>query len=405
MQLSSTINARPPHPEPSTVSVPDPPEASGSPSGQQASDPQSPDQPMHGASTAGEQPVYRWSPRTRRTVAMFIAILAGLVLWGAREIVGPFVWAGIFAYVFNPAVGALVRVARIPRPAAVALFYAIGLGLLTLLGFLVIPRVVDELNRLAAELPEIVAEIEAALPSEFLGQPLVVQDVIDGLTAGATSRLTDASQAVSAFRSAFNLLIHGVLAVVAAGYLLLAGPELYRGLMERIPPGPRAETEELIGRINSVLGAFIRGEIILVVIMSVTTFIGLSIIGVPFAVILAIATGFLELIPVFGPIMAAIPPIGLALVTANNFGWPGWVAGVVVAVMYTVLRQLEDYFVIPNVVGRVVRVHPLIALFAIFAGLQIWGITGMVIALPVAGVARVLLGYAYRRTVTSPRRP
>ena len=306
----------------------------------------------------GEQPVYRWSPRTRRTVAMFIGILAALVLWGAREIVGPFVWAGIFAYVFNPAVNGLVRLARVPRPAAVALFYALGLGLLILLGFLVVPRVVDELNRLADELPSIVADVEAALPSEFLGQPLVVQDVIDGLTAGATSMLTDASQAVSAFRSAFNLLIHGVLAVVAAGYLLLAGPELFRGLLERIPPGPRAETEELVGRINNVLGAFIRGEIILVVIMSVTTFIGLSIIGIPFAVILAIATGFLELIPVFGPIMAAIPPIGLALVTANNFGWPGWVAGVVVAVMYTVLRQLEDYFVIPNVVGRVVRVHP-----------------------------------------------
>lgn len=387
------------------MSVPDPPAASASPSDQQTPDPRPPEPPASGAAAAGDQAVYLWSPRTRRTVAMFIAILAGLVLWGAREIVGPFVWAGIFAYVFNPAVGALVRVARIPRSAAVALFYAVGLGLLVLLGFLVVPLVVDELNRLTTELPEIVAEIEAALPSEFLGQPLVVQDVIDGLTAGATSMLTDASQAVSAFRSAFNLLIHGVLAAVAAGYLLLAGPELYRGLMERIPPGPRAETEDLIGRINSVLGAFIRGEIILVVIMSVTTFIGLSVIGVPFAVILAIATGFLELIPVFGPIMAAIPPIGLALVTANNFGWPGWVAGVVVAVMYTVLRQLEDYFVIPNVVGRVVRVHPLIALFAIFAGLQIWGITGMVIALPVAGVARVLLGYAYRHTVTSPRKP
>lgn len=391
--------------EPSRVSVPDPPEASASPSDQQTPDPQPPDPPANGAPGAGEQAVYRWSPRTRRTVAMFIAILAGLVLWGAREIVGPFVWAGIFAYVFNPAVNALVRLARVPRPAAVAIFYALGIGLLTLLGFLIIPRVVDELDRLTTELPSIIADVEAALPSEFLGQPLVVQDVIDGLTAGATSMLTDASQAVSAFRSAFNLLIHGVLAVVAAGYLLLAGPELFRGLLERIPPGPRAETEELIGRINSVLGGFIRGEIILVVIMSVTTFIGLSIIGIPFAVILAIATGFLELIPVFGPIMAAIPPIGLALVTANNFGWPGWVAGVVVAVMYTVLRQLEDYFVIPNVVGRVVRVHPLIALFAIFAGLQIWGITGMVIALPVAGVARVLLGYAYRRTVTSPRRP
>lgn len=336
---------------------------------------------------------------------MGIAILAGLVLWGAREIVGPFVWAGIFAYVFNPAVGALVRLARIPRPLAVALFYAVGIGVLVLLGFIVVPRVVDELDRLTAELPTIVAEAEDALPSEVLGQSLVVQDVIDGLTDGTTGMLTDASQAVGAFRSAFTLLVHGVLAVVAAGYLLLAGPSLIQGLLVLVPPGPRGEVEELVGSINHVLGGFIRGEIILVVIMSVTTFIGLSIIGIPFAVILAIATGFLELIPVFGPIMAAIPPIALALVVDNRFGWPGWVAGLVVAVMYTVLRQLEDYFVIPNVVGRVVRVHPLVALFAIFAGLQIWGITGMIIALPTAGVARVLLGYAYRRTVTSPRMP
>ena len=194
----------------------------------------------------------------------------------------------------------------------------------------------------------------------MLGQSLVVQDVIDGVTAGATGMLTDATRAIGAFRSAFTLLVHGVLAVVAAGYLLLAGPSLIRGALVLLPPGPRAEVEDLIGSINNVLGGFIRGEIILVVIMSTTTFIGLSIIGIPFAVILAIATGFLELIPVFGPIMAAIPPIALALVTANNFGWPGWVAGAVVAVMYTVLRQLEDYFVIPNVVGRVVRVHPLI---------------------------------------------
>ena len=195
------------------------------------------------------------------------------------------------------------------------------------------------------------------------------------------------------------MMLHGLLAVVAAGYLLLAGPSLVHGILALLPANQKSEAEVLVGSINNVLGGFIRGEATLIVIMSVTTFIGLSIIGIPFAVILAIATGFLELIPVFGPIIAATPPIIIALLTSNNFGWPGWVAALVVAGMYTVLRQLEDYLVIPNVVGRVVRVHPLVALFAIFAGLQIWGVTGMVIALPVAGVARVLLGYAYRRTV------
>ena len=342
---------------------------------------------------------FRWSPRTRRTVGLGIGILTGLVLWGARDIIGPFIWAGIFAYIFNPAVGRLVRVARIPRALAVAILYAMGIGLLVLLGIFLVPRVTDELNRLATELPAIVTEAEDALPSEVLGQPLVIRDIIDSVTAGTTGILTDASRAIGAFRSAFTLILHGLLAVVAAAYLLLAGPSLIKGLLALVPESERGEAKTVVNSINTVMGGFIRGELILIVIMSVTTFIGLSIIGIPFAIVLAIATGILELIPVFGPIIAAVPPIALALLTANNFGWPGWVAATVVAVMYTVLRQLEDYLIIPNVVGRVVQVHPLVALFAIFAGLQIWGVTGMIIALPTAGVVRVLLSYAYRRTI------
>lgn len=348
---------------------------------------------------SGSDVVYQWSPRTRRTVALGIGFLAALVLWGARDIIGPFVWAGIFAYIFNPAVQGLIRVTRVPRAVAVALLFGIGITLVALVAIFVVPRITDELNHLAVELPAIVTEVEDILPAEILGQPMVVQDVIDSITAGLTGILTDASKAIGAFRSAFTMMLHGLLAVVAAGYLLLAGPSLVHGVLALLPASQKSEVEVLVRSINKVLGGFIRGEAMLIVIMSVTTFIGLSIIGIPFAVILAIATGVLELIPVFGPIIAATPPIIIALFTSNNFGWPGWVAALVVAGMYTVLRQLEDYLIIPNVVGRVVRVHPLVALFAIFAGLQIWGVTGMVVALPVAGVARVLLGYAYRRTV------
>lgn len=350
---------------------------------------------------SGVETVYQWSPRTRRTVALGIGFLAALVLWGSRDIIGPFVWAGIFAYIFNPAVQGLIRVTRVPRAVAVALLFGIGISVVALVAIFLVPRITDELNRLAVELPAIVTEVEDMLPVEILGQPMVVQDVIDSITAGLTGILTDASKAIGAFRSAFTMMLHGLLAVVAAGYLLLAGPSLVHGILRLLPAHQKSEAEILVGSINNVLGGFIRGEAMLIVIMSVTTFIGLSIIGIPFAVILAIATGFLELIPVFGPIIAATPPIIIALFTSNNFGWPGWVAALVVAGMYTVLRQLEDYLIIPNVVGRVVRVHPLVALFAIFAGLQIWGVTGMVIALPVAGVARVLLGYAYRRTIVS----
>ena len=342
----------------------------------------------------------RWSPRTRRTVVVFIAILVALVLWGARDILGPFVWAGIFAYVLNPAVNLLRRVARVPRPLAVALLYVIGVGLVVAAAILLVPLIRSELDRVTSDLPEIIEGAESSLPAEILGQPLSVQGLVDTFNASVTAFLSDTTAAVGAFRTAFEGVIHVLLALVAAAYLLLAGPRLVSNMISLLPVAQRAEASVLVASINRVFGGFIRGELILVVIMSVTTYIGLSIIGVPFALVIAIATGFLELIPVFGPVIAAVPPIALALVTQNNFELPGWLAATVVAIMYTVLRQVEDYLVIPNVVGRVVRVHPLVALFALFAGLQIWGVTGMIIALPVAGVARVLLGYVYRRTVT-----
>ena len=347
----------------------------------------------------GSAPDVRWEPRTRRTVVIVVLTLAVLVLWGARDILGPFVWAGIFAYVMNPGVNFLCQVVGAPRPLAVLLLYIIGVGTIVAAGFLIIPELLDELTQVTDDLPDIIDRVEASIPTEVLGQPIVAQGLADSFNRATVGFLTDTTAAIDAFRGAFRGVLHVLLALVAGVYLLLAGPRTFSNLLALVPDAQRRDVTEIMAAVNRVLGGFIRGELILVVIMSVTTFIGLSVIGLPFALVLALATGFLELIPVFGPIIAALAPIGLALVSSNNFGWPGWLAATVVVVMYTLLRQTEDYLVIPNVVGRVVRVQPLVALFAIFAGLQIWGVTGMVIALPVAGVARVLLSYAYRRTV------
>ena len=161
---------------------------------------------------SGSEMAYQWSPRTRRTVALGIGFLAALVFWGARDIIGPFVWAGIFAYIFNPAVQGVIRVTRVPRAVAVALLFGIGITLVALVVIFVVPRITDELNHLAVELPAIVTEVEDILPTEILGQPMVVQDVIDSITKGLTGILTDASKAIGAFRSAFTLMLHGLLA-------------------------------------------------------------------------------------------------------------------------------------------------------------------------------------------------
>ena len=343
-----------------------------------------------------------WSRRTKLTVSI-VTVLAGLViLFAAREILAPFVWAIVIAYLFSPIVSLARRRVGIPRPILVLLLYAIGINAIFWTIWLVSPLLARELRLMVQSVPEFTAWIEVQITGtdtlDILGQTIRVDAAVEALADPLRGLATDVSTRLLAL--AFGILeafLKVLLALVAAFYLLLAGPRLIRRLIGLVPDEHRPEIESLVARLNDVLSAFVRGQLLLVIIMATATYVGLSILGIPFAVVLAVATGFLELIPIFGPIVAAIPPILLALFGTNTYGWPGWLAALVVAAMYTVLRHLEDYIVIPNVVGRVINIHPFVALFALFAGATIWGISGMILALPVAAMTRVILSYVYRK--------
>ena len=343
-----------------------------------------------------------WSRRTKLTVSIVTVLAALAILFAAREILAPFVWAIVIAYLFSPIVSLARRRVGIPRPILVLLLYAIGINAIFWTIWLVSPVLARELRQMVQSVPEFTAWIEVQITGtdtlDILGQTIRVDAAVEALADPLRGLATDVSTRLLAL--AFGILeafLRVMLALVAAFYLLLAGPRLIRRLIGLVPDEHRPEIESLVGRLNDVLSAFIRGQLLLVIIMATATYVGLSILGIPFAVVLAVATGFLELIPIFGPIVAAIPPILLALFGTNSYGWPGWLAALVVAAMYTVLRHLEDYIVIPNVVGRVINIHPFVALFALFAGATIWGISGMILALPVAAMTRVILSYVYRK--------
>lgn len=133
----------------------------------------------------------------------------------------------------------------------------------------------------------------------------------------------------------------------------------------------------MLVEIDRILGQFVRGEVLLIIIMSAATWVALSLMGIRYALILGLIAGVLELIPFIGPILAAVPAVGLALFQPSPFGWTPFVSAGVVALTYFVLRHAEDYFIIPTVVGRVVELHPLVAMFAAFSGTAIAGVMGM----------------------------
>ncbi len=170
-----------------------------------------------------------------------------------------------------------------------------------------------------------------------------------------------------------------------------------------VPAPYRAEMRELGRSIDRVLGAYIRSQVILIVLMSVLTYIPLSLLGVKYALVLAIATGFLEVIPFVGPYTAAGSAMLVSLVQATTpWGWPNWLLAVVVGIIYLVLRQGEDHLIIPNLVGHIVKLHPIFVIFAILAGGHLGGALGLLIAVPLAATFRIILAYLYAKLVDSP---
>jgi len=142
------------------------------------------------------------------------------------------------------------------------------------------------------------------------------------------------------------------------------------------------------------------------VIMSVLLYIPLSILQVPYALVIAVASGVLEILPIIGPWSAA----GIAMTVAlfqpvTPFGLSNVAVAILLGIIYFVLRQIEDHFIIPNVMGPLVRLHPGVVIFAILAGGALAGAFGLFISIPIAAVIRIVLSYLYRKLTDQPEMP
>lgn len=333
-----------------------------------------------------------WSPTTKRVVALIALALAALFLVRANAVITPFVWAAVFAYVFGPVVGWAQRRTRLPRAPLVAGLFAVLALAVYAIGRLLIPVVADELRELQGTFPTLLNNVEDQLLTALAGTgyesvAVGVFDEASGLAQVLADHLLPV--AVTVAESLLRVLVF----VIALFYLLRDGPQLSASLRRVLPRPHREELLLLLGRINSVLGQYVRGQVILIAIMTTATTIGLSILQVPFSVLLGFITGILETIPIVGPITAGTFAVLVALGHPAPFGWTQVGYAGVVAVMYTVLRHVEDYLVVPYVIGRIVELHPLVVILALLAGGAIGGLLGILVAVPVAASLRLALLY------------
>ena len=332
-----------------------------------------------------------WSDQAVRLLVLALGVL--VVLWLARGIIGPFVVAGVLAYAFSPVVSGVERRTRLPRIVVVGLGYVLFFGLVAILAYVAAERAGKELTELSSGGHDV---ISSAL-HKLLGNSVViagntynVEDLARQIRGAFLGLVSSPTSAVQMAERVVEIGLQAILCLIITFYLLLDGHRFGQFTLRFLDRGQRVGTLRIAQRIHVVLGRWLRGQLLLIVLVAVVIYVILGpILHVPFALALAILSGVLEIIPLVGPIIAA------ALAATVAYSAHGTDTTIAVLVVYFVVRQVEDQVVMPLVIGRAVHLHPVVTIFAVLVGLGTWGILGGLLGVPVAAAINVTLHELY----------
>lgn len=358
-----------------------------------------------------EQRPIRFAPQYKLIAVTLVVALTIWFLLAVQHMLTPFIAAIITAYLFNPLVGWLERRTGIGRILWIAVLYVLAFLVIYSIGTYFWPRVAQQSRDLASTAPALAIQIQAFFRGheqiEFGGLVIDLAPVEEQLIGVVSDLSRRASESVPHLvLSALESVIFTLAYLIVTFYLLLQSGQLKRWAASLIPLPYRMEIGTLGTQVDAVFSAYIRGQLILVVLMSVLLYIPLSILQVPNALAIAILSGFLEIIPIIGPWSAA----GIAMTVAFfqvevPFGMSNLGLAAVVGLIYLVLRMIEENIILPQVMGPLVTLHPAVVIFALLAGGALMGPFGLFISIPVAAVIRIILDFLYRKIFDHPDLP
>jgi predicted PurR-regulated permease PerM len=341
----------------------------------------------------------------------FAILVVAIALWLARSALPVFAIAIALAFLLDPPVTALQR-RGVPRLAGILVMYLTVVVVVVTLGWLLLPPLVDQFRRFLEELPTLAAQIvawEEAVVDWITGLPLPdpVREALDSfIESGQQAVISLLEAIVGPFLSVLARTVGFVIGLVVVPvwllYVLKDRERLPGGLLGLLPVGWRPDATNGMRLTTSVIGRWIRGQLLLGAVVFVATLVGLMVLAAigfrefaDFAILLALVAGVLELVPIIGPIIAAIPAV---LIGASIS--PG--AALAAVALYTVIQQLENHLLVPKVMGDAVDLHPAVVIVSLIVGATLFGLWGAILAAPVVALGRDLYRYAFKRLEGGP---
>jgi predicted PurR-regulated permease PerM len=335
-----------------------------------------------------------------------VALVA--TLYVLSDVLLPFVAALILAYLLDPLASRLERlgvsrlIATIAILASFVLLFALALVLL-------VPVAAQQLSAFAVRLPGYLTQLQGIISER--GGPLLerlgfgaagmqdAQRAVGDFAGQAAAWATRVAQsALAGGQAVMGLISLLVITPVVAFYLLVDWKRMIAKIDSWLPRQQAGTIRELVGQMDSAISGFIRGQTLVCLLLGGFYAVGLSLMGLNFAVLIGLVAGFLSFIPYVGSITGLLLAVGVATVQF----WPDWTMPLLAFAIFATGQFIEGNILSPKLVGEAVGLHPVWLMFALVAFGSLFGFVGLLLAVPLAAVAGVLARYGVSRYLASP---
>ena len=343
---------------------------------------------------------------SRHWFVLALTLLLGWLVYRLAPVITPFAISAGLAYLGDPLVDRLEKLKffkwPINRTVSVVLVFVLMVGVFGLLLLIVLPLLVDQVRHLVERIPEIGAWfVDTALPwlqAQFglklpeLDTEVLMETARNYWKEAGTALLGVMSTVTRGGQAAANWIMNLVLIPVVTFYLLRDWDKLVEGVRQLLPRSVEPTVSQVSREIDDVLGAFIRGQLLVMVALGIIYALGLWMVGLDLAFIIGMGAGLLSIVPYLGAFLGVI-----AAVIAALFQFQDILHVVLVLVVFAAGQSAESMFLTPKLVGDRIGLHPVTVIFAVLAGGQLFGFLGILLALPAAAALNVLVKHLHTR--------
>ena len=361
----------------------------------------------------------RWPTGIKRIALITSLVVIGLVIFQVRLLLIPLLMSIVVAYLLFPLVQFLHHRLYLPRVLAITVVYVSIVGLLVWVSATATNPLISQVNRFIDALPGYLEQGRDLLEQPVVlwnGQEVTVSQYIPeeiDLSSYLNSLSSFGIQGVNLFGSVASRTAIGIGWVVftlfVSFYLVKDHEIMVRYVVGLVPEEYEWEIYQLFYELGDVWNAFLRGQMILFLVMGTTVFALATIIGLPNALLLGILAGFAEFVPHFGPMAVTVPAVLIAFFQTDQ-SWLGSLMSpitfaILVGLGYATINQAAAYLLHPRVMGRSLNMHPLIVFVAALGGALVAGVVGILLASPMLASARAIFRYIYRKLRDIPPYP